>query len=141
MIIVTNSKLQERQRLNEMSIRVISSPEENLPFKVTIKCPDKGNLDHAHIMKLRTQADEIGAFVITKNSPKSIEDFIGYTEGKHKGLSNFTDDQLRSLVDWVSRRNSLYPETNWQALQYEYAVNQTLKLSLNIYRRPGNAAF
>jgi hypothetical protein len=114
----------EKQQLDEMSIRVISSPEENLPFKVTIKCPDKGSFDHAHIMKLRTKADEIGAFVITKNPPKSVEDLVGYTEGKHKGLDNFTDGQLQALVDWASRRHPVYPGTNWQALQYEYAVNR-----------------
>jgi hypothetical protein len=75
-------------------------------------------------MRLGTKADELGAFVITKNPPKSIEDLVGYTEGNHKGLDNFTDDQLQALVDWASRRNALYPGTNWQTLQYEYAINR-----------------
>jgi hypothetical protein len=114
----------EKEQLDEMAIRIISAPEEKLPFKVTIKCPDKGKFDHAHIMKLRTKADELGAFVITKNAPKSVEDLVGYTEGDHKGLKNFTDEQLQALVDWASRRNSLLPVTNWQALQYEYAINR-----------------
>jgi hypothetical protein len=116
---------QEKQRLDEMSIRVISFPEDNLPFKITIKCPDKGRVDHAHIMKLGTKADEMGAFVITNKAPKTIKDLVGYKEGEHKGLENFNFDQLRALIDWASRRNSLLPAyTNWQTLQYEYAVNR-----------------
>jgi hypothetical protein len=117
--------LKEKQQLDEMSIRVISAPEERLPFKVTIKCPDKGKFDHAHIMKLGTKADEIGTFVITKNPPKSVKDLVGYTEGGHKGLINLTDDQLQALVDWASRRNFLFSAyTNWQTLQYEHTVNR-----------------
>jgi hypothetical protein len=116
--------VKKKQRLDEMSIRIISSPEEKLPFKITIKCPDKGKFDHAHIMRLGTKADEIGAFVITKAPPRVISNLVGYTEGEHKGLNNFTEEQLQALVDWASRRNALYPGTNWQALQYEYAVNR-----------------
>jgi hypothetical protein len=113
------------ERLDEMSIRVIGSSEDRLPFKVTIKCPDKGRFDHAHIMKLGTKADEIGAFVITKNPPKSISDLVGYTDGKHAGLKNLTDDQLQALVDWASRRNFWFSTyTNWQTLQYEYVINR-----------------
>jgi hypothetical protein len=108
-----------------MSIRVISFAQDKLPFKVVIKCPDKGKLDHAHIMKLRTKADELGAFVITRTPPRLISDLVGYTEGKHEGLNNFTEEQLQALVDWASRRNPLLSEcTNWQVLQYEYAVNR-----------------
>jgi hypothetical protein len=125
MIIVTGPKLQEKERLDELAVRVISAPEDRLPFKITIKCPDKGRLDHAHIMRLRTKADELGAFVITKNPPKSIKDLVGYTEGDHKGLDNFTDEQLQALVDWASRRNALYSAyTNWQVLQNEYTINR-----------------
>jgi hypothetical protein len=117
--------VKEKQQLDEMPIRIISAPEERLPFKVTIKCPDKGSLDHAHIMKLGTKSDEIGAFVITKTPPRVINDLVGYTEGKHTGLKNFTNDQLQALVSWASRKNSLLSAyTNWQTLQYEYAVNR-----------------
>jgi hypothetical protein len=117
--------LREKLQLDEMSIRIISSPEEKLPFKVTIKCPDKGKFDHAHIMRLGTASDELGAFVITRSPPESIQDLVGYTEGGHKGLVNFTDDQLQALVSWASRRNSLLSAyTNWQTLQYEYTVNR-----------------
>jgi hypothetical protein len=117
--------LKENQRLDEMSIRVISFPKDRLPFKVTIKSPDKGKFDHAHIMKLGTTADEIGAFVITQSSPRSINDLVGYTEGEHEGLKNLTNEQLQALVNWASHRNSLLSAyTNWQALQYEYAVNR-----------------
>jgi hypothetical protein len=118
------NRLEEQQQFDEMSIRVISSPEERLPFKVTIKCPDKGKFDHAHIMRLGTKDDEIGAFVITNNTPKAVKDLVGYTEGKHEGLRNLKFDELQALVRWASLRNNLYPGTNWQALQYEYAVNR-----------------
>jgi hypothetical protein len=120
--------LKEKQQLDEMSIRIISDPEDGLPFKVTIKCPDKGSFDHAHIMKLGTKADELGAFVITKNPPKSVEDLVGYDEGGHKGLTNFTNEQLQMLVNWASRRNPDYPGTNWQALQYDYTINRKNQL-------------
>jgi hypothetical protein len=75
-------------------------------------------------MKLRTKADELGAFVITRTPPRVISDLVGYTEGEHKGLENFTEEQLQALVDWASRRNALLSESNWQTLQYEYAVNR-----------------
>jgi hypothetical protein len=114
----------EKEQLDEMSIRVISSPEERLPFKIVIKCPDKGRLDHAHIMKLRSKADEIGAFVITKTLPRRVSDLVGYTEGDHTGLEKLTKEQLQALVLWASMRNVLYPGTNWKTLQYEYAVNR-----------------
>jgi hypothetical protein len=115
----------EKEHLDEMSIRVISSPEEKLPFKVTIKCPDKGRLDHAHIMKLGTKSHELGAFVITKTLPRRVSDLVGYTEGDHTGLEKLTNEQLQALVLWASMRNSLLPAyTNWQTLQYEYAVNR-----------------
>jgi hypothetical protein len=116
--------LKEKQKLDEMSIRVIGASEEGLPFKITIKTPDKGKIDHAHIMRLGTKDDELGAFVITRNPPRSIGDVIGYDEGGHKGLKNLTDAQIYALVTWASRRSLLYPGTNWQALQYEYLVNR-----------------
>jgi hypothetical protein len=114
----------EEEQFDEMSIRVISFAEDKLPFKIAIKCPDKGKLDHAHIIKSGTKADEIGAFTITSNTPKAVKDLVGYTEGKHDGLRNLKFDELQALVAWASRRNSLYPGTNWQTLQYEYAVNR-----------------
>jgi hypothetical protein len=113
------------EQLDEMSIRVISFSKDNLPFKVVIKCPDKGRLDHAHIIKLGTKDNEIGAFVITSNTPKAVKDLVGYTEGKHEGLKNLKFDELQALVFWASQRNVLLPAyTNWQTLQYEYAVNR-----------------
>jgi hypothetical protein len=126
MIIIRKNKEQlDEEQLNEMSIRIISDNGDKLPFKVTIKCPDTGKQDHAHIIKLGTKNDEIGTFVITKNPPRSIEDLVGYTEGGHTGLKKLNSIQLQSLVDWASQRNSYLPAyTNWQTLQYEYAVNR-----------------
>jgi hypothetical protein len=115
---------EEKRNLDEMAIRVIGSSEDGLPFKVTVKSPDKGKYDHAHIMKLGTKDTELGTFVITKNPPQQISDLVGYTEGHHKGLVNLFEDQLQALVTWASRKNALLPVTNWQALQYEYAVNR-----------------
>jgi hypothetical protein len=115
----------EKEQLDEVSIRIISNPEDKLPFKVTIKCPDRGRLDHAYLMKLGAEADEIGAFVITQNPPETIDDLVGYTEGYQDGIKNLTNEQLLALVSWVSRRNSLISSyTNWQVLQYENAVNR-----------------
>jgi hypothetical protein len=114
----------EEEQFDEMSIRIISFAEDRLPFKIAIKCPDKGRHDHAHIIKLGTKADEIGAFIITGNTPKAVKDLVGYTEGGHEGLKNLKLDELQALVSWASRQNSLYPGTNWQALHYEYAVNR-----------------
>jgi hypothetical protein len=116
--------IREKQRFDEMAIRVISSPSDNLPFKITVMSPDKGKSDHAHILKLRSKKDELGTIVITKDPPKSVADIIGYTDGNHSGLRNLSEDQLQAIVDWASRRNSLFPGTNWQALQYEYFVNR-----------------
>jgi hypothetical protein len=114
----------EEEQLNEMSIRVISFVEDKLPFKIAIKYPDNGRLDHAHIIKLGTKTDEIGAFVITNNTPKVVKDLVGYIGEKHEGLKNLNFDEFQMLVAWASRRNLLYPGTNWQALQYEYAINR-----------------
>jgi hypothetical protein len=114
----------EKEQLDEMSTRVFSFPKDRLPFKVVIKNPDKGRLDHAHIMKLGTKGVDLGAFVLTKNPPRSIDDLVSYDEGDHKGLKNLTDEQLQALVSWASRRNSLLPITNWRVLQNEYTVDR-----------------
>jgi hypothetical protein len=116
--------IMKEEQLDEMSVRIISFAEDKLPFKIAIKCPDKGRFDHAHIIKLEAKFDEIGAFVITNNTPSSVKDLVGYTEGKHVGLRNLKFEELQALVSWASRPNSLYPGTNWKALQYEYAVNR-----------------
>jgi hypothetical protein len=116
---------EERLDEDEMLIRIISASEDKLPFRVAIKCPDPDRHDLAHIMRLGTKDDELGAFVITDNTPKFIEDLVEYTEGDNKGLKNFTNERLQALVDWVSRRNFLMPEcTNWRVLQGEYAINR-----------------
>jgi hypothetical protein len=115
----------EKQQLDEMSTRVIANQDDKLPFKIVVKCPDEGRFDHAHILKLRTKADELGAFVITKNPPKSTSDLVSYDEGDHKGLDNLTNEQLQALVSWAPRRSPTCPTaTNWQILQYEWTVNR-----------------
>jgi hypothetical protein len=115
----------KEQELNEMALRVMGSLDDGLPFKVIIKSPDKGKFDHARIIKPGTKTTELGAFVIAKNPPQSITDLVGYTEGKYEGIKNFNSDQLQLLVNWASSQSPLLPAyTNWQMLQYEYAVNR-----------------
>lgn len=125
MYFLKDKDLLEKEALNEMSLRIMSDTSDNLPFKVIIKSPDKGKYDHAHIIKLGTRCEEIGAFVITKHSPRSVKDLVGYCEGQHKGLQNIPVYQLQMLVEWASKKNALMPfYTNWQMMQYEYCVNR-----------------
>lgn len=120
-----SENLQEKNPLDEMSLRIISSRGDDLPFKVVIKCPDKGRYDHAHIIRIGTKCEELGAFVITKYPPRSVDDLVGYCEGRHSGLRNIPRWQLEMLVDWAARRNEFLPAyNNWQVLQYEYRVNR-----------------
>lgn len=117
--------LSEKEQLDEMSLRIISNRNDNLPFKIIVKCPDKGRYDHAHIIKLGTKCEELGAFVITKNPPKCIEDLVEYCEGPHEGLRKVPTEQLQMLVNWASRKNKILTAyTNWQMLQYEYYINR-----------------
>jgi hypothetical protein len=96
-----------------MAFRVISGAKDKLPFKVAVKCLAKGRLDHAYILKLGTGDEELGTFVITNNTPEAVKDTTGYHEGRHKGLRNLKLDEIQALVTWASRKNSLYPGTNW----------------------------
>ena len=108
---------QYEQLLNEMSIRVISSKDDGLPFRITIQTPDKKETDHAHIRDLRTGKIKMGAFVITKNPPRSSQDILDWHEG-------ITDETRELIFKWSKLRNWCFPGTNWQALVYECSINR-----------------
>lgn len=121
-----------RKEINEMSMRPISRLSDDLPFRIYIKVPDNGQKDHAHIIKKGPlskgkkgmKGDELGAFVVTPNPPRTIDDLVPYEDGWHNGLSKLTDEQLWLIVKWANSRNRLIPVSNWVALQYECAVNR-----------------
>lgn len=122
---------EDAERLGEMSIRNISRSSDGLPFRVCVKCPDDGPEDHAHILKIGGMArgrrgsreNEIGAFIVTRNPPRTADDLVPYTAGWHKGLSGLSRDELEMIARWANSRNRFLPVTNWRALQYECDVN------------------
>ena len=108
---------QYEQLLNEMSIRVISSKNDGLPFRITIQTPDKKEIDHAHIRDLRTGNIKQGAFIVTKIPPRSPQDIKDWHEG-------ITDEMRELIFKWSKLRNWCFPGTNWQALVYECSINR-----------------
>jgi len=108
---------EKKQPLDEMSIRVISTLKDNLPFRITIQTPDKAEPDHAHIRDLKTGKILMGAFLVSKNPPHSPRDIKDWKEG-------ITENMRQLVFDWSKRPNEFIPITNWQALVYECEINR-----------------
>jgi hypothetical protein len=113
--------VQEKQRFDEMAIQVISSPEDNLPFRITIKAPDHLP-PHAHVMDLKTGKTEIGQFLLSESPPRNPEDIKEYKK-------TITDETRRIIFDWMKRPNMDALKvgarnSNWQALYMEWLKNE-----------------
>ena len=115
-----NLKLEENNhQLDEMSIRRLCSPKNNLPFKITIQTPDKFHQDHAHIKDLKTGKIDLGSFLISNTPPKTSKDILDSPE--HKGI---TDEMREIIFKWSKLQHWAYPVTNWEALKIECAINR-----------------
>jgi hypothetical protein len=107
----------EQQKLDEMAIQVVSSRNDELPFRVAIKSPDH-QPPHAHIMDLSTGKKEIGQFLIDNNSPNKPEDIKDYKQG-------ITDEMRQAIFEWSKRRNKDLPKTtNWEMLVWLWLRNE-----------------
>lgn len=112
------TSINEQQKLDEMAIAVINSPNDNLPFRITIKLPDH-QPPHAHIMDKATGKKELGQFLIDNHSPKKPEDIKDYKQG-------VTDDMRQAVFEWAGKRNKDLPKvTNWEQLVWLWLRNES----------------
>jgi hypothetical protein len=116
MIVVKLKELTERE-LNEMSIQVVSSRKDGLPFRIAVKAPDHPP-PHAHIMDLQTGRKEMGQFLISEEFPAKPEDIKDYKRG-------ISDDMRRLIFQWAIAKNMEFPVAkNWELLWWEWSRNE-----------------
>jgi hypothetical protein len=107
----------KEQNLNEMAIQVVSSREDELPFRVAIKAPDH-QPPHAHVMDLATGKEEIGQFLISENLPRKAEDIKDYKQG-------ISDEMREAIFKWSKYSYKFASElTNWKALNVFWRPNE-----------------
>jgi hypothetical protein len=109
--------LKKGQKLDEMTIQVVSSRTDGLPFRIAIKAPDH-QPPHAHVMDLETGTFEVGQFLLSDNQPGKPEDIKNYKQG--------IDDAMRQTIfDWAKAPHKALPKiTNWDALILEWGRNE-----------------
>jgi hypothetical protein len=109
--------IREKQNLDEMSIQVVSSRKDGLPFRIAIKAPDH-KPPHAHVMDLETGKKELGQFEVTENFPRKPEDIKNYKQG-------VTDEMRQLIFQWASKKNVDFPVArNWEMLNWEWKRNE-----------------
>jgi hypothetical protein len=108
--------VQENQKLEEMAILVVSSRDDNLPFRITIKSPDH-QPPHAHIMDLKTGKIELGQFLLSRSMPRSLKDIKDYKQG-------LADEMRQKILEWAPLKNKRFNKNNWDALCSEWMVNE-----------------
>jgi hypothetical protein len=110
--------IKEKQNLDEMAVRVISSKSDNLPFKITIQAPDHLP-PHAHVRDLETGKKELGQFEISKSMPHRAEDIKNYKQG--------IPDEWRSIIfRWANARCAKFSVAkNWEVLWFEWGLNES----------------
>jgi hypothetical protein len=108
--------IKEKQKLDEMAILTVSSREDYLPFRITIKVPDH-QPPHAHLMELKTGKTELGQFLLSKTFPRKPEDIKGYKQG-------ITDEMRHAIFEWAGCPHKVLRKyTNWEALCSQWTVN------------------
>jgi hypothetical protein len=107
----------EKEQLDEMAIRVVSSRKDGLPFRITIKAPDHLP-PHAYIMDLETGKKELGQFLLFPDLPRTPGDIKNY----RRGIS----DEWKSLIfRWEKSRCVKFPVAkNWEVLWFEWQLNE-----------------
>jgi hypothetical protein len=109
--------IKEKQKLDEMAIRAVSTRKDGLPFRITVKSPDH-QPSHAHVMDAATGKIELGQFKISSKPPARPEDIENYKQG-------ITDEMRNLIFKWASliSKKPFYPGTNWGALNNEWSPN------------------
>jgi hypothetical protein len=109
--------LLSEQELNEMAIQVVSSREDELPFRIAIKAPDH-KPPHAHVMDLATGKKELGQFLISENPPQKAEDIKDYKKG-------LLDEMWSDIFKWSKWSYKGFPAlSNWDALNIFWRPNE-----------------
>jgi hypothetical protein len=108
----------EKQPLDEMAVRVISSHSDGLPFRITIQSPDHIDKPHAHLKDLATGNKELGQFEIPRAMHGCSEDIKDYLQG--------IPDEWRELIfRWGKAPWKKNPYiTNWMALYNNWRGNE-----------------
>ena len=110
--------LDEKQQLDEMAIRVISSRSDGLPFRITIQSPDHTDKPHAHLKDLETGKKELGQFEITRRPPRSLEDIKNYKQ-------EIPVEWRELIFTWLNKPHKALPEiSNWKALYLDWLRNE-----------------
>jgi hypothetical protein len=111
------TRILEERELNEMAIQVVSSREDGLPFRITIKAPDH-QPPHAHVMDIATGKKEIGQFLISKAPPRKAEDIKDYKQG-------ISGEMREKIFNWSKFSYSGFPNvSNWDALNIFWRPNE-----------------
>lgn len=108
---------EDKEQLDEMSLRVVSSRTDNLPFRIVIQSPDH-QPPHVHIRDLATGKKKLGRFLLSGSPPKRPEDIEDYEEG--------IPDEWRGLIcSWAKKPHKAFPKmTNWEALCLDWSRNE-----------------
>jgi hypothetical protein len=108
--------IKEKQKPDEMAILAVSSREDNLPFRITIKSPDH-QPPRAHLMDLKPGKLNRGNFSYQKPLPRKPEDIKGYRKG-------ITDEMRRAIFEWTGRPHKVLRKyTNREALYSQWTAN------------------
>jgi hypothetical protein len=108
----------EKQQLDEMAIQVVSSMQDDLPFRVAVKSPDHPP-PHAHLMDNATGRKNLGQFLIPATKPRVSSDIKDYKQG-------ITDEMRTTLFLWMRGKNKFRPKlTNWEILYIIWHPNET----------------
>jgi hypothetical protein len=123
MIIDMNRLLRETQNLDEMAIRVISWPEDGLPFDICIMDPETihRNDPHAHLFEPKKGGKDLGMrLLLYSMEPRSVMDIRDAfpNQRKYKPIPH----EWRDLIFlWAKRRSKVLPKiSNWEDLWVQW---------------------
>jgi hypothetical protein len=110
-------KDKEKQDLYEMAIRVISWPEDGLPFDICIMDPETSHKDapHAHLFEPKKGGKDMGMrLALFPAMPRTIADIRDAFPGRKNPIP---EEWKRIILVWARTRNKVIPEiSNWRDL-------------------------
>jgi hypothetical protein len=119
---------EEKQKLYEMSIRVILRPEEGFPFTICVMDPETEhkNDPHAHLFEPNARSKDLKMrLALSPEIPRSVFDIRDAFPGQKK-YHPIPEEWKLLIFDWVKRPNKVDRSiTNWSNLwlQWCYSVN------------------
>jgi hypothetical protein len=111
--------INEKNKFDEMSRAKIATPQDNLPFEITVQSPEH-DPPHALLLEKNSKTKERGEFLIPSRPPKFTSDIQDF----RKGIS---DKDREIIFRWINQKSKRMPKlTNWEmlVLLWELAVDQ-----------------